>query len=135
MTKSKIYRGGCLCGGVAFEFDGQPEGVVCCHCRECRRQTGHHFATVGASRDRFRLTSEETLTWYQVSPAARRGFCSRCGSSLFWDEFGSDGIDVLAGSIEGNLGVKVIAHVFAAEKGDYYEIAGDAPRYEKGRKG
>ena len=135
MTKSKIFRGSCLCGGVAYEFDGAPDGVLCCHCSQCRKQTGHHFATVEAAKDSFRMTREGALAWYQASPKARRGFCGTCGSTLFWDEFDAPALDILAGSIDGPLGISIKAHLHVVEKGDYYDIPGDAPQYPAGRKG
>lgn len=135
MPETKTFKGSCLCGGVTYEFDGAPDGVVCCHCSQCRKQTGHHFATIEAGREKFRLLRDATLAWYQASPIARRGFCKACGSVLFWDKFDAPAIDILAGSIEGELGVGIMAHIFVADKGDYYDIAGDAPHYRAGRKG
>ena len=135
MPEMKTFTGSCLCGGVAYEFEGAPDGVICCHCSQCRNQTGHHFATIEAERTKFRLVRDATLGWYQASAKARRGFCNMCGSSLFWDMFDAPAIDILAGSIEGDLGVGVIAHVHVAEKGDYYDIPDDIPHFPAGRKG
>ncbi len=135
MSDPETFRGSCMCGSVTYEFDGALDGVVCCHCTQCRKQTGHHFATVEADKNRFRLTNDSSLTWYQASPIARRGFCNNCGSSLFWDMFDAPKIDILAGSVDGSLGVGVKAHVHVSEKGDYYELAGDAAHFPKGRKG
>jgi hypothetical protein len=135
MTNVKTFKGSCLCGGVSYEFEGMPDGVICCHCTQCRKQTGHHFATVEADKDKFHLTRDATLEWYQASPIARRGFCKACGSTLFWDEYDAPAIDILAGSIDGTLGLSVKVHLHVAEKGDYYDIPDDVPHYPAGRKG
>lgn len=133
MTEDRTYEGSCLCGSVTYVFDGPISGVVCCHCTQCRKQTGHHFAALVIRREKFRMGQNESLSWYRSSKDGRRGFCGNCGSVLFWENVNRDSIDVLAGGVDGPLGVGVEAHVYVDDKGDYYEISGDAPRYPSGR--
>ena len=61
---------------------------------------------------------------------ARRGFCSRCGSHLFWLSK-ADQMAILAASLDEPTGLKVGSHIFTADKGDYYEIADGLPQYER----
>lgn len=133
MNERETYEGSCLCGSVSYTFDGPISGVLCCHCTQCRKQSGHHFAAVHISRDRFRMGQDECLAWYQSSAESRRGFCRNCGSVLFWENVNRDTISVLAGGIDGPLGARVEAHIFVDDKGDYYEISGDARQYPAGR--
>jgi hypothetical protein len=35
-----------------------------------------------------------------------------------------------SGSVSGERSVREKAHIFAGSKGDYYEIAGDLPKYD-----
>jgi hypothetical protein len=35
----------CLCGDVRFELHGTLDGIIACHCTQCRKQTGHHWAS------------------------------------------------------------------------------------------
>ncbi|HAT86206.1 MAG TPA: aldehyde-activating protein, partial [Rhizobiales bacterium] len=72
---------------------------------------------------------EDKLKWYESSDFARRGFCSECGSSLFWQahklDDHKDHIAIAAGCID-ELGDNHISkHIFCAHKGDYYEIGED----------
>ncbi len=67
------------------------------------------------------------VTWYQSSDTARRGFCGRCGSNLFWDGAGAN-LSIFAGTLDGDTGLALIGHIFCADKGDYYEIADDLPK-------
>ncbi len=66
---------------------------------------------------------EENITWYQSSEKVRRGFCSTCGSSLFWDSIQNDKIAVAIGALDGPSGTQLAMHIFTSEKGDYYSIA------------
>jgi hypothetical protein len=51
----------------------------------CQRAHGAAFVTwVGVKRERVTLEGD-ALRWYQSSADSRRGFCERCGSSLFFD--------------------------------------------------
>lgn len=74
---------------------------------------------------------ENKLAWYRSSDKAQRGFCSVCGSALFWDPAGYDFIAVGMGGLYKPTGVHLEKHIFTADKGDYYEIAGRQPQHEQ----
>lgn len=121
--------GGCLCGGVRYRVNGTLTDVGACHCSQCRRTTGHFFAATTCAKADLEFESDETLAWYASSPGIRRGFCARCGASLFWDDSARDEIDILAGTLDAPTGLKMVDHIFVANKGDYYEIADGLPQY------
>jgi hypothetical protein len=52
----------------------------------CRRGHGAGFVTwVGFQDEEFSLEEgEDHLTWFESSPGAHRGFCHRCGSTMFF---------------------------------------------------
>lgn len=120
-----MKTGSCLCGDVRFELRGPLDGVIACHCTQCRKQTGHHWASTHTADADLHFVADSTLRWYRSSDRAQRGFCSRCGSSLFWKTDGSTVTSVCAGSIDGLTGLQVAGHIFVADKGDYYSL-GDA---------
>jgi hypothetical protein len=70
---------------------------------------------------------DDTLKWYVAVSGFRRGFCNECGSSLFFEEEGGDRISIAAGSLDESQGLKIAAHIFASEAGDYYEIDAGVP--------
>ena len=116
------YLGSCLCGACAFEVHGPLRNIIVCHCSQCRKQTGHYLAATSARLTDFRLLRREPLRWYRASALARRGFCSTCGSTLFWQADGGDRISIAAGSLDGATGLTVEGHIFCADRGDYYTI-------------
>jgi len=104
-----------------------------CHCSQCRRVTGHVMAATGARHVDFRLLSESRLGWFDSSAEARRGFCTQCGSTLFWQGAGRDYVSIAAGTLDDSSGLQIACHIFTADKGGYYEIADSAPQVRDGR--
>jgi hypothetical protein len=118
-----MHKGSCLCRAVTFEVEGDLPGPDACHCSLCRKHSGHVFASTDVPKSALTIRGEEHVAWYQSSEKARRGFCSVCGSSLFWDPLHRDWIGVAMGAFDGPTGARLAVHIFVAEKGDYYEIA------------
>jgi hypothetical protein len=122
------HRGSCICGAVRFEVAGPLPAPDACHCTQCRKQSGHFFVSTDVVRGAVRVTGEDRLTWYHTSEKVRRGFCSVCGSSLFWDPVQRDWIAIAMGAFDTPTHTRLGAHVFVAEKGDYYEITDGLPQ-------
>jgi len=131
-SRTDTHTGGCLCGAVRYEVAGGLRPVVLCHCSQCRRNTGHFMAATAARHRDFRLSSEAQLRWYLSSDAARRGFCGRCGSTLFWQANGRDYISIAAGTLDGATGLSSACHIHVADKGDYYSIDDGLPQSADG---
>jgi hypothetical protein len=116
---------------VSFEVQGvlerQPEA---CHCSQCRKQTSHVFVAVNVRRKDLTLHGDDKVTWYRSSEQVRRGFCSVCGSALFWnpDIEGYEYIGIAMGALEPPTGVRLAKHTFVADKGDYYDITDGLPQ-------
>jgi hypothetical protein len=46
---------------------------------------------------------------------------------LFFEEEGGERVSIAAGTLDEPQGLKIAAHIFASEAGDYYHIDGSAP--------
>ena len=125
--KSTVVTGSCLCGSIKFRARGVRD-VVVCHCMFCRRMNTHVGAYTACSPSDLEIESTRTLRWYRSSPRARRGFCSKCGSALFWEPTPVTHISIAAGSLNAPTGLKIEEHVAVAHKGDYYEITDGLPQ-------
>ncbi|MBC6438628.1 MAG: GFA family protein [Rhodobacteraceae bacterium] len=119
------FSGACLCGAVRYRGTAPLRPVIACHCTQCRKTSGHHVAATSAPRDAVDI--EGDVTWYASSATARRGFCGTCGSNLFWDGPGTY-LSIFAGTLDGDLGVRLAGHIFCADKGAYYGITDELPR-------
>ena len=125
-----MVKGRCDCGAVTFEVEAVREAVTICHCSQCRRTSGHLWASTHAVFGTVNFTSDQGLEWYRSSYFAKRGFCKICGSSLFYRMNDEDGVGIAAGCLDMPTGLLTGKHIFVKDKGDYYEITDSAPQIE-----
>ncbi len=123
-----MHKGSCLCGAVTFEVAGELAPPTACHCTKCRKHTGHFEAGTDVPRSALTVMGEDKVGWYFSSEKVRRGFCTVCGSSLFFDPVQRDWIGIYMGAFDTPTHVKLAMHIFVADKGDYYEIADGLPQ-------
>lgn len=96
--------GGCLCGAVRYEAQGEPMFAGLCHCRDCQRVSGSsHVAILGMPRAGFRATGEIrrfTVTGSSGHPTTRCS-CPVCGSTLFGEPgMAPDMIPIYVGGLD-----------------------------------
>lgn len=79
-------EGRCQCGALRVAAMPPSKWMAHCHCGQCRRAHGAGFVTwLGFDEARCEIDdTEQTLRWYASSPPAQRGFCVRCGSTMFF---------------------------------------------------
>jgi hypothetical protein len=117
-----MKTGSCLCGALRYEFDEPARAVIACHCSQCRKQSGSFVHATSVDDACFRIRKGETLKWYRSSDFAQRGFCTECGSALFWKPDKGGYTSFSAGSIDGATGLTIEGHIYCDFKGDYYEV-------------
>ena len=128
-----MHKGSCLCGAVKFEVEGDLSSPDACHCSKCRKWTGHYLVSTDVPLSALTIHGADQLTWFQSSSKVRRGFCSACGASLFFDPLDKEKhnwIGISMGAFDTPTNTKLALHIFVAEKGDYYEIMDGLPQNE-----
>jgi hypothetical protein len=124
----EVHTGGCSCSAVSYEARGALRPVIYCHCRQCRRQSGHFVAATAIPDESLKVTGERNLTWYRSSDRARRGFCRICGSGLFWKHDDLSQTSIFAGSLDNPSGLAASHHIHVKNKGSYYAIDDGLPQ-------
>lgn len=82
-------QGGCHCGAIRYEVDGDPGRCSLCHCADCRRAAGAPaVAWAIYPRTAVRVTKGAPKI-YASSENGRRHFCPDCGTGLF---YGNDAV-------------------------------------------
>ena len=123
-----MHTGSCLCGAVTFEVSGALPPPDACHCSQCRKVSGHYWASTDVPRSALKVNGDRNVAWFRSSEKIQRGFCSTCGATLFWDPFEKDRIAVAMGAFDTPTGTQLAKHIFVADKGDYYEIKDGLPQ-------
>jgi len=83
MSEAIKQTGSCLCGAVRITATNPSKKVGACHCDMCRKWGGGPFMEVNCGTD-ISFRGEESITVYNSSNWAERGFCKKCGSHLFY---------------------------------------------------
>jgi hypothetical protein len=130
-----VAKGGCNCGAVQFEIDGEIADVFVCHCSICRRATGSNgIAVVVVPNDRLRWVQgrDQVMMWSKPNADWQTWFCRNCGSPVPGQNDPAR-MFVPAGAIsEGGDALRVVHHVWVDSKASW-DVIGDAGRQHAGR--
>lgn len=79
------FKGGCHCGAVRYEAQGEPQISIHCYCRQCQHLTGAgHASSFALSPAAVTLSGK--LSYYTLtadgSNLVDSGFCTTCGSPI-----------------------------------------------------
>lgn len=127
-----MSKGSCLCGDLAWETTAPLELASHCHCGICRKVHGATFTSYAAApKGGLRwLHGEGNASRYESSPGFFRHFCGRCGSKVPGPP-GEDGrVFLPLGSLEGDPGVRPLAHIFAGSKAPWHVWTDSLPRFD-----
>jgi hypothetical protein len=100
----KRHTGGCLCGALRYEADGDPLFAGLCYCADCQRASGSAFVPfMGFASNAVRF-SGPTRKFTSKAANGRdtvRNSCPVCGSLVFGGEVGrTDWFTVYAGTLD-----------------------------------
>jgi hypothetical protein len=123
--------GSCFCGAVQFEVTLPTLVCVHCHCSMCRRVHGAAFVTwFTLPKAQCRVTAGEgELVRYPSSEHARRSFCGRCGSALFFESSErADQVDLPLANMHGAIDRAPQLHIFFDDRAEWVEVGDSLPR-------
>ncbi|MFZ7091899.1 GFA family protein [Primorskyibacter sp. 2E233] len=117
-----------MCGAVRFTARDVTPTCGVCHCEMCRRWTGS--ALIGVTVPTEKVTWDgETIGVIQSSSWAERGFCTKCGTGLYFrvtmesDWFGNTEIPV--GLFDDPNGFEMTNEIYIDHKPDSFAYAGE----------
>lgn len=124
----QTMTGRCLCGAVHFTADDVEPEHHACHCGMCRRWTGGPF--LAASARALRFDDDAEVGRFPSSEWAERGFCRRCGATLFYRLRPTDQYFVSVGAFDDPTAFQLARELFIDQKPAGYAFAGDRPRLD-----
>ena len=77
--------GGCYCGSLRYEANGDVEASIQCHCRECQYITGGNpnvIMIMPLSGFQFVKGIPKTFKRKDIEKAVTRLFCENCGTGI-----------------------------------------------------
>jgi hypothetical protein len=116
---------------VRFTVAGPIRDVIACHCGVCRSIHGGAALYSACPATALTIDADGALRWYEHNTASY-GFCSACGSSLFWRRPGNDTVSFSAGALGTPTTITTERHIYVGSCGDYEEIATGLPRHVEG---
>ena len=124
MARVKERRGHCLCGAIQLTAADAGNDVGACHCGMCRRWGGGPYMEINCGSD-VRIDGAENLSVFDSSKWAERGFCSSCGTHLFYriKETGQHMMPV--GLFDNDDDLVFRSQVFIDEKPSFYQFANE----------
>lgn len=121
MAEISTGKGYCLCGAVTFVAKAMNKSVGACHCGMCRKWTGGPLLAVDCGSN-VSFEGSENITIFNSSQWAERGFCSKCGSHLFYRLKETQQYIVPVGLFENYDGLVLDHQIFIDEKPSFYSF-------------
>ncbi len=128
-----MLTGGCHCGEIRYEVDGEPHHSTLCHCTDCRRNAGAPMVCWTLfSNARFRVTQGEA-TVYASSEHGRRHFCPACGTGLFYTngQIFPDQTDIQSSTLDTPEALPPSAQIQVADRIAWMKDVHGLPAFER----
>ncbi|MHA4868677.1 GFA family protein [Duganella sp. PWIR1] len=130
MTRS----GGCYCGAVRYQVDGDITNKTTCHCQTCRRVSGAPTVSwFTVASEGFRLLSGSPAE-LRSSEHVTRTFCAACGTALTYrrDDLPQE-LDVTICSLDQPEAMAPADHTQTDYRLPWNAIADGLPQYPRSR--
>jgi len=116
-------KGTCLCKSVSIEAEDAAE-FEACHCGICRRWCGGPFLAVHCGSN-VTIAGGDSIKNFESSDWAQRGFCSNCGTHLYYHLKQTGDYIVPLGLFGIETGLKFKEQIFIDKKPDFYEFSNE----------
>lgn len=121
--EEKHFTGGCLCGALRYEAEGEPLNMGHCYCADCQKASGSGFIPfMGFSSSALRISgpSRPFVSKAANGGDATRNFCPTCNSLVFGGVVGeSDSFTIYAGSLDDKSLFHPQVAIFARNRPDW----------------
>lgn len=122
MRTSNTINGHCLCKKVTITATPNELHVGPCHCESCRRWASGPFFAIDC-KNQVVIKGQEWIKTYDSSDWADRGFCSECGTNLFYRLKGQNHYMFAVGLFTEQSDFVMDHQVFIDEKPSFYSFS------------
>lgn len=122
MSNTIKTTGNCLCGEVEIKASSLSPNIGACHCDMCRKWAGGPFLGVDCNTA-VEFSGEDNVCSYPSSEWAERGFCSKCGTHLFYKLTKNGQYFMPVGLFNIPSKLNFDHQIFIEEKPEYYSFS------------
>lgn len=128
-----MIEGGCHCGSIRYQVEGEAITHALCHCTDCRRHAGAPMVGWTMYPASAVKVTQGKLKVYESSENGRRHFCGDCGTGIFYfnEKMLPGIIDIQSATYDNPDAVPVQAHIQVAERIDWMKTAHSLPVFER----
>lgn len=109
-------QGGCHCGSIRFETQGEPKWVGACYCVDCRKISGAPYMVFADFADKD-VSIQGVPKAYRSSENVIRSFCENCGSPLSYRYINEpDHLFISVGLFDDAASLAPQHHIFVEQK-------------------
>lgn len=125
--------GGCHCGAIRYEVEGDALTHALCHCADCRRHAGAPMVGWAMYPQATVRITQGIPKIYHSSQHGRRQFCPNCGTGLFYTnaEILPNLIDVQSATYDDPNAVPARIQIQVAERISWMEHVHELPAFER----
>lgn len=130
-TEGECFEGGCHCGAIRFRAAGPLRQILICHCSDCLKLTGTSWGASAVQAENFTLLAESGLRWYRSSEWAERGFCTSCGSQMFYRRDDLPLVSIAPGAFDCSDMLTVSGQIYARSHPSWGPIGASLPDLDR----
>ena len=132
MTNGTRITGGCMCGAIRYEVNGEPEHHALCHCTDCRRAAGAPVIGWAMFRQD-QVTITGTPVDYNSSGDVLRQFCGTCGTGLFFysESVFPGKVDIQSATFDDPDALAPTTRIQMADAPKWLAGVGDLPKFDR----
>ncbi len=119
---ANLTQGNCLCGKVSISVESIDINLGACHCSTCQKWGGGPLLALDC-KDKVNFSGEENIKRYESSEWAERGFCSQCGTHLFYRLKDNNQHIMPAALFDQLENINFDHQIFIDEKPDFYDFS------------
>lgn len=126
--------GGCYCGAVRYEAEGEPMMQAQCHCRECQHITGgspNVFIAMPIPGFRYVKGEARAFARKDLESPVTREFCPECGTHIVARAPSFPAVILKAGSLDDPSAVSPQLAIFTVDKQPFHRIPEGIPAFER----
>ena len=128
-----MLTGGCHCGAIRYQVQGELLTHALCHCTDCRRHAGAPMVGWAMYPENALQVTKGAPKVYASSQHGRRHFCAACGTGLFYTNAAilPGRVDIQSATYDDPDAVPAQAHIQVADRISWMERAHELPAFAR----